>query len=192
MTTARHLYRGYGPAGGRLQPRAWLGQLPSGFLVLGLSLLGLAACAMDKEAAVRAQLNNWLVLEDTQYFKSKRDCTAGLFTIGAKQIMSSVTKVHSTSLGLRLIGQGRAVAFDMADSTPAQVQEEIDKSDHSVGLAMLVSGLSAQTCFTPALETTFSDTLHTAGVVLIYDPGNHALALFEGARKQVFYTRGEL
>jgi len=188
MTKVRRRYRGYGMTGGGAQALS-----RSSFpLLLALGLLGFAGCAMDKEAAVRAQLNNWLVLEDTHYFKSKRDCTAGLFTTGAKQIMSGITKVRSAGQGLRLIGQGRAVAFDLADRTPAQVQEEIDRSDHSVGLAMLASGLAAKPCLTPTLKSAFADALSADGVVLIYDPGNHALALFEGARKRVFYTRGEL
>ncbi len=188
MILTRHEYRGDGPAGGGAWSRFRLATL----VPLSLGLLTLAACTMDKESAVRAQLNTWLVLEDTHYFKSKRDCTAGLFTTGAKQIMSGLTKVHSTAQGLRLIGQGRAVAFDLADRTPAQVQEEIDRSDHSVGLAMLASGLAAKPCFTPALKSAFADALNADGVVLIYDPNNYALALFDGARKQVFYTRGEL
>jgi len=188
MATVWRGYQGYGPAGDGVWSRFRLATL----VPVSLGLLALTACAMDKEAAVRAQLNNWLVLEETSYFKSKRDCSAGLFTTGAKQILSGINKVHSTSQGLRLIGQGRAVAFDLGDRTPAQVQEEVDRSDHSVGLAMLASGLAAKPCFTPTLKAAFADALHADGVVLIYDPGNHALALFDGARKQVFYTRGEL
>jgi len=159
---------------------------------LALVLSVHSACAMDEEAAVRTQLNNWVVLEETHYFNSKRDCTAGFFATGATQVLSGASKVRTSAQGLRQLGQGRAVAFDVAETSSADTQEEIDQLDHFVGLAILASGLAARTCFTPELESAFAETLSSDGAVLIYDPRNHALALFDGARKRVFYTRGEL
>lgn len=154
-----------------------------------LVVLGLAGCGMDRETGVRAQLDDWVFLGDTVFFKSTPGCTAGLFE--AKGVKSSVAKVQGIDRGLRLIGQGTTVAFDLADMSPAATQEAIDGIDRSVGLAILASGLAARDCFTDELKQAFSNALHAEDVVLLFGPDNHAVALFDRSGKRVFYTRGK-
>ncbi len=155
-------------------------------------LLALSGCSLDKEASVRAQLGKWVVLGDTSYFRSQKQCTAGLFQTRASKVKSKIVKVSSIDRGLRQIGKGRAVAFVVAGMTPAALHRELDQANRIAGLAILISGLGARGCLTPELKSAFAVALGRADVVLMYDPQNNAMALFETAAKRVFYARGQV
>lgn len=156
-----------------------------------LVLLLLSACSLDREGAVRAQLNQWVVLGDTLYFNSTRDCTAAVFDTEATSVLSGAKKVRSIERGLRLIGQDQVVAFDMATLSPADLYERIDKAYRRISLRMLVSGLAARDCLTDPFRDAFVQALNTTNVVLVFDPENAAMALFDRARKQVIYSRAQ-
>jgi hypothetical protein len=156
-----------------------------------ISLLFLTACALDRESTVRAQLDTWVVLGETVFFKSNRICTAGLFATGASSILSGAKKVRSVDRGVRVVGQGDTVAFDIPNLSPADVQSEVDATTRPVSLVILTSGLEAKDCLTDDLQEEFTRALFAKDAVLIFDPGSRAVALFDRAQKQVFYTRAD-
>jgi hypothetical protein len=156
-----------------------------------LFFLVLSACVLDRELRVRAQLNQWVILGDTLFFNSTRDCTAAVFDTTTTSVLSGAKKVRSIERGLRLIGQDQVVAFDMAAMTPADMYEQIDKAYRRVSLRMLVSGLAARDCLSGPFRDAFVQALNTTNVVLVFDPENAAMALFDRVRKQVIYTRAQ-
>ncbi len=156
-----------------------------------ISLLFLTACALDRQSAVRAQLDDWVVLRETLYFSSNRVCTAGLFATGASSILSGAKKVRSIDRGVRAVGQGDAVAFDIPGMSPVDVQSGIDATTRPVSLAILTSGLAARDCLTDALQEEFTSALFAPDAVLIFDPASRAVAVFDRAQKQVFFTRAD-
>lgn len=157
---------------------------------MALTMLILAACDLDKEDAVRAQADRWVFLGETIHFNSNRGCTAGLFE--AKRIKSSVRTVQDTDRALRLIRQGTVVAFRFPDMSPAEIQQEVDSIDRSVGLAILASGLAVRDCLPEDLKDTFANVLAADDATLIFDPQNSALVLFEPGEKRIFFARGQI
>ncbi|MCF6232290.1 MAG: hypothetical protein L3J36_04200 [Rhodobacteraceae bacterium] len=173
-------------------PSRGIGLAARAVVVSSLLSLVLSGCVLDDEAAVRRQLAGWVVLGDTTYFKSQRQCTAGLFHTKGRNIKSEISKVRSIGQALRLIGKGRAVAFRLEGMTPGEVHKQLDLANRTIGLGMLTSGLGGRNCLTPALQDEFALALQGQDVIVLYDPKNHALALFERASKRVFYARGDV
>lgn len=165
------------------------GRVP--FVLTAIALLFLTACALDRQGAVRAQLDGWVVLRETLYFNSNRICTAGLFATGASTILSGAKKVRSIERGVREIGQGDAVAFDIPGLSPADVQSAIDATTRPVSLAILTSALAVRDCLTDDLRETFTNALFAPDAVLIFDPASRAVAVVDRAQKQVFFTRAD-
>lgn len=157
-----------------------------------LILAGLTGCAMDKEGAVRAQLNNWVILGDTSYFNSTWDCTAGVFAVSSDTIKNRVEVVGDIDRGVRMIAREKAVAFEIGGQTPDQVHKDLDKADRTSGVVILVSALAAKECFGDDLAATFFAVLNDKNAVLIYDPENAAVALFDRAGDRLFYARGKV
>jgi len=168
------------------------GRSLASLILATLAILVLSGCVLDKEAAVRAQLADWVLLGETRYFHSTGECTAGVFATGATQITSGVKRVQGVDRGLGLIRQGVAVAFDVTGMAPVDVYRALDSADHSTALGILVSGLAARDCYGQDMQDGFANVLNTAGVVLVFDPENKATALFDRAGKRIFYTRAEL
>ena len=161
-------------------------------VISGVLSLVLSGCVLDDEAAVRRQLAQWVALGDTTYFKSQKECTAGLFHTKARNVKSRISKVLSISHALRVIDKGHAVAFRLEGMTPGEGHTQLDLANRTVGIGMLTSGLGGRNCLTPALQDEFALALRRKDVFVLYDPKNHALALFEQASKRVFYARGDV
>ena len=181
-------YQGIGATVG-CSPNRVLRFLPG---VLTLILFALTGCAMDKEGKVRAQLGNWVVLGDTAFFKSGWDCTAGVFDVTSDSIKNRIVSVNDTDRGLRLIASGKPVAFEIAGKTPDQVHRALDKTDHATGTAILISVLAAKECFGDELAVSYLQMLNTGSAVLMFDPPNAAVAVFDRAENRIFYGRGTL
>ena len=170
--------------GGRLAARV--------AVVTGALSLVLSACVLDDEAAVRSQLAQWVALGDTTYFRSQKECTAALFHTKARAVKSRISKARSIRHALRVIDKGQAVAFRVKGMTPTEVHKQLDLANRKAGIAMLTSGLGGRNCMTPEMKNEFAAALRGEGVIVLYDPNNHAFALFERASKRVFYTRGDV
>jgi len=161
-------------------------------VVSSLLSVVLSACVLDKEAAVRLQLAGWVALGDTTYFNSQRQCTAGVFYTKARNVKSRISKARSIKQALRVIDKGQAVAFRVDGMTPSEVHKQLDLANRTAGIGMLTSGLGGRNCLTPALQDEFAAALRGQDVIVLYDPSNHAFALFERATKRVFYARGDV
>lgn len=162
------------------------------FRVLAL-LAGLAAvagCALDKEADVRARLDGWLMLGDTLYFESNRDCTAGLFALTGRTHRSGLKVSRNLSNGITWIRQGRAVAFDMPGRSPTYISERLTTEDLPNGLGVLSSGVTTTHCMTEEVKSAYVETLNAAGGLLIFDTEDNALAIVTADRSHVFFARG--
>jgi len=152
----------------------------------------LSACVLDKEAPVRAQLSQWVALGDTSYFRSQRQCTAGVFQTKARNVKSGIQKARSFERGFRLIQQGRAVAFKVEGLSAGALHKKLDKVSRTVGIAVLTSGLGARNCLPPQLQQEFALALRATDVIVMYDPQTRALALFDRDRKKIYYARGDV
>ncbi len=157
-----------------------------------LALCGLAGCVMDEEQDVRAQLDRWVNLGDTIYFKSERKCTAGAFKVEETRVRSFITRVRNIPRGLRLIGENTSVAFDLTGQSPTQVSSALMEADLARGMAILSSGLAARACMTAEASDAYYKALRSPDAVLIVDPEAKALAVLDRQNRWVFYARGEV
>ncbi|MCE8509885.1 hypothetical protein KBY28_15650 [Ruegeria pomeroyi] len=157
-----------------------------------LALIGLAACALDREAEVRAQLGGWMPLGDTLYFESKLECTAGLFATQADFLQNKVRTVSTLNDGLAALSKEAIVAFDLEGETPDQVSQAVMSADLPKGLGILASGLSARACMDEGTRSAYLSALHSPAALLIFAPDNNALVILDRDRRQVFFARGDV
>lgn len=162
-------------------------------MVLGmLALLGLAGCAMDKEDQVRAQLDRWVSLGATGYFKSAYDCTAAVIDARSDQIKSAILVVSSVNEGLMHLRRGRAVAFDVPNLSPNGVTEQLMAADVSEGVRIVASGVAARNCMEDSTQAVFFAALNAPEGVLFFDPQGNALAVLDRAEALIFFARGRI
>ena len=154
-----------------------------------LALAGLAGCALDREAKVRAQLEQWVELGDTTYFESAPDCTLGVFATEATELSPKLQTVPSVRQGLLLMGHDLAVAFAVEGQTPTLITEEVMTADLPTGLGVLSAGIAAKNCMTPEVTRSYLSALHSDQATLIFDPANNALAVFDRLGERIFYAR---
>ncbi|UWQ90262.1 hypothetical protein QEZ52_15985 [Aliisedimentitalea scapharcae] len=157
-----------------------------------LALGGLAGCAMDREADVRAQLDTWVELGATSYFQSTMECTAGVFATGSQYLSAPVQTVRSVRQGLLLMGHDIAVAFDVSGQTPTLVSEAVMTADLPKGLGVLSSGVAAKGCMDDTLTRSYLAALHSDQAMLIFDPASNVMAVLDRAGERIFYARGNI
>ncbi len=155
-----------------------------------LAGLGLVACALDKEAEVRARLDGWLLLGDTIYFDSTRECTAGVFALKGRSHRAGLIVVRDLRSGITWIQNGRAVAFDMPARSPTDVSSALTTKDLPNGLGVLSSGVTGSNCMTQEVKSAYVETLNARGGMLIFDTEDNALAIVNADRSRVFFARG--
>lgn len=156
-------------------------------------LVGLAAvagCALDEEEEVRARLDGWLLLGETVYFESTRDCTAGFFALAGRTHRSGLTVSRNMRDGLARVRQGRAVAFDMPGRSPSEISERLVTEDLPHGLGVLSSGVTTTRCMTEEVKSAYVEALRARGGLLIFDTEDNALAVVTADRSHVFFARG--
>lgn len=151
---------------------------------------GLAACALDTEAEVRARLDGWLMLGETLHFDSTRDCTAGLFALSGRSHRAGLIVARSLRDGVTWVRSGRAVAFDMPGRSPTGISEALTTADLPNGLGVLSSGVSAAGCMSETVKSAYVAALNETGGLLIFDTRDNALAIVTADRTQVFFARG--
>lgn len=157
-----------------------------------LALLGLAACALDREAEVRAQLGGWMPLGDTLYFESKLECTAGVFATQADFLQGKVRTVSTLHDGLAALGKEATVAFELEGMTPDQVSQAVMSADLPKGLGVLSSGLSARACMDEDTKSAYLGALKSPAALLVFAPENNALVILDRDGRQVFFARGDV
>ena len=158
--------------------------------LVGLALIGLAGCAMDKEAEVRERLGDWVSLGDTTYFNSSMSCTAAVFEVDGLRITSLISKARSIATGMTLLEDGKAVAFDVKGLSPNGVSEQIMTQNLSRGLGVLSSGVAGKDCMTDDIKQAYLRSLLDPNSVLMFDPNGNVMAVLDRAKKQLFFSRG--
>lgn len=160
----------------------------SAFLLLATSLL--AACQLDKEDDVRSTLGDWMKLGDTYYFYAELHCAAALFDVKASRISSSVSKVRSLDKALRALDQEKPIAFQIAGLSPTQITEGVMNADLPKGLRVLTSGVSGRNCMAEEMEIAYYNALLDPTSVLMMDPVDKFVAVYDRRNTRLFYLRG--
>ncbi len=172
--------------------RPWSYCRIAGSFLGSLCVVGLSGCAQDRESAVRAELGQWLALGDTSYFDSSLECTAGVFALEGIEIRDTIPVVRTIKKGMRLLGEGTAVAFDVPDVSPTSVSEAIMSANLPGGLGILSSGVAAKNCMTDEVQHSYLAALTAADTVLFFDPSGNALAVLDRTHKRAFFARGSV
>jgi hypothetical protein len=157
-------------------------------LLLATGLL--AACKLDKEESVRTTLGDWMKLGDTYYFYAEMHCAAGLFDVKASRISSNVNKVRSLDHALRALDKERPIAFQIAGLSPTQITESVMNADLPKGLRVLTSGVSGRNCMAEEMEHAYYNALLDSTSVLMMDPIDKFIALYDRRNRRLFYLRG--
>ncbi|WP_417816665.1 hypothetical protein [Tritonibacter scottomollicae] len=155
-----------------------------------LSAALIAACSLDQEEKVRAQVEDWVKLGETHYFFSRVNCTAALFEVKATRISSMVKKVRDVETGMRMITEGTAVAFEIDGMSPTVVTEQIMTRDLPQGIGVLSSGTSGKDCMAVEMEEAYFNALLDPTSVLIFEPEEKFMAVFDRRNRRLFYSRG--
>lgn len=155
-------------------------------------IAALAGCAMDSETKVRDELGAWVNLGETVYFESRMDCTAALFKTRSTTVRASVNMVRTLPDGLRLIGAGETVGFDLAKQSPNAISEQVMSADLPNGLGLVSSGISGKNCMTDTVQRAYLTALTSDNSIMIYAPSNNALAVLDVQQGQVFFARGDV
>jgi hypothetical protein len=164
-------------------------------LLLGLALLVLGGCfALDREDEVRAQVGDWVFLAQTRRFVSKPTCTVAIFDVVSEAVRSRrVTTVSSLREGLRKVGQGRTVAFDLPGQSPNAISEGLMSLDLSEGLGLLSSFVGpSRSCMDDAYKADVYRALMSPETLTVYDPGSNALLLLHRPTQILFFMRGNV
>jgi len=157
-----------------------------------LALLGLAGCALDSESEVRARLDGWVTLGETEYFESEMGCTAGAFELRQSRFKSKVASVDTVEEGLRLLQQDWAVAFDLPGLSPSEVSEVISSRNLSEGIGVLASGVSSRDCMSDEIRRRYLAAVNAADSILVFDTTDNAMAIVDRVSRVVFFVRGSV
>ncbi|KUF12032.1 hypothetical protein AVJ23_05510 [Pseudoponticoccus marisrubri] len=159
-------------------------------------ILLLAGCALDREDAVREELRRWLLLAETRHFTSKPSCTAAVFALvsASVKMAGGPRRVRNFTEARLLIGQGRAVLFDMPGRSPSEISSGLMARDLAAGLGLLSSGVGPSlACMEQdAIRAGFHAVLTSPQAVTIYDPPNNALILVDPTRRLALFLRGNV
>jgi hypothetical protein len=158
-------------------------------------LLPLAACLrLDTEEEVRAQVKTWVFLAQTRTFVSKPTCTAAIFDTISPDVRSmAVRRVSSVRSGLRLIQEGRTVAFDVEGLTPNDVSQQMMSMNLSEGMGLVSSFIGpSRVCMDDQFQVDIYYALMQPESLVIYDPGSNALGILHRPSQIFFFLRGNV
>ena len=117
-----------------------------------LAAVSLAGCRLDQEERLRAELAGWLDLRDTLEFQSRSTCTGAVFLLENTGISDQVTRATSVDTAIHYLRAGRIVAFELFDTSPTVVSEQIMTASLEQGLGLLSNGIGpAKRCPGPLI-----------------------------------------
>ncbi|UWQ42646.1 hypothetical protein K3718_06035 [Leisingera aquaemixtae] len=155
------------------------------------ALAFLPACALDKEAALRAQLSAWVELGETFFFQSSMSCTAAVFhTAENPRITSLVKRARSLNTGMTMLETGEPVMFAVAGKSPNAVTEDIMSRDLPQGLEVLNSGLAGLTCMTDLVKSVYYQAIRNPASTLVFVPETGAMVVLDKQAMALIYVRG--
>ncbi|MBE1294966.1 hypothetical protein [Phycobacter azelaicus] len=153
-------------------------------------MLLLSACALDKEEEVRAHVSPWVKLGDTYFFESSSSCTAAVFHTESPRISSLVSKARSVSTGMKMLSEGKPVAFDVGGKTPNMLTEDIMSRDLPQGISVLNSGLAGANCMSELVKSIYYQAIMNPQSRLIFDPEGDAMIVVDRQAGALIYVRG--
>ncbi|MDA7428525.1 hypothetical protein PGB28_08635 [Primorskyibacter aestuariivivens] len=160
--------------------------------VLACTLV-LGSCALDEESDLRNMLSGYLALGDTRYFASDSTCTAAVFTLRSPTASSRIARATSMDEALRLLGNGRAVLFDLPGQSPNAISEQVMSSNLARGLGLLSNAVGAASrCADDALGRHFYRILTTPEARMIFDPSGSAIILISPIDRAAVFLRGNV
>ena len=160
-------------------------------LFLGVCTV-LAGCARDREADVRALLDGWFFLGETEHFTATRTCTGAVFRVEVPAPRPELDVLDSTAAAqIRFRAEGFAV-LQVDGRTPHELVDELLLSPSGdMGRQTLSNASGAADCFgeTP-YRSTLREALTQQGAYLIYDAGSDSFMVLDDRRYRVFYVSG--
>ncbi len=164
---------------------------------MSLFMLGLlAGCfRLDTETEVRALLQTWVRLAQTRDFTSRPTCTAAIFDTLSTAVLRDGPVQVATDLraGVKMLTEGRPVAFDLPGQSPNAVSERVMSLDLANGLGLISSFVGpARACMDDRFQADVHYALMSSDTILIYDPSHNALMLLHRPTRIAFYLRGNV
>lgn len=147
-------------------------------LAIGLCVLALAGCRLDREAALSEELARWISVAEVLEFRSRATCTGAVFRLKDTVISDRLTKATSVETAVHYLRADRPVVFKLLDTSPNEVSERIMTASLEQGLGMLSNGVGpAQRCLSDRAGLAFYAAIMSPEAVMIYDPGGNSLTL---------------
>lgn len=166
--------------------------ISTSMLAGAVALATLAGCAMDKEQAVRAQVDAWVDIGETLHFNSQMGCTAAVFQLASTEVKSAAPHAVTIRDGMTLLAQIGAVSFQTPDLSPSDISAQINSMETSIGNGVLVAGLGARDCLTGDWKAAYLDALLAKGGILIFKRDGNALAIVDRRTQRVYFGRGDV
>lgn len=152
----------------------------------------LASCApLDTERSIRAKAMEWVFVSEVFYILSDRICTAAALRLEAGDLRySNPVQVRDVRSGLAHLDRGRAVAFTVPGATPNEVSEQLMSLRLFEGLGLLGTFMGvSRHCLNDAMAQTAHELLHSPDALMIYDPVDYVIVLFNPVRRQGVFLR---
>lgn len=171
-----------------MQPVA--ARLGFAFMVLVTSLSG---CALDKEAELRQQLAGWVYLAQTRYFSSRMNCTAAVFDLALPVIRATIPRARSIDSAVERLKQGQVIVFDMPETSPHAVSEQLMSRDLVTGLGLLSTGVGpVKDCMEEHIANGYFAVLMSPETLTLYDPAGDALLMVYPPENLAVFLRGNV
>ena len=157
-----------------------------------LALAGLAGCAKDDEAKLRAEIADWVTPGATLYFQSRQSCTAARFETRSPRPLPKVARAETLEQGLRHIAAERVVGFLLDGISPTRISEAVISANLPGGIGLLSAGVGGKGCMDEAEQARYVAALNDPAVTMVYAPKSNILMLLDSGAQEVFVLRGDL
>lgn len=149
---------------------------------------------LDQEDALREDLQRYVYLAQTRRFTSKGTCTAAIFDLVSAGVRSkTVRTVSDIRSGMRLVKEGRVVAFDIPGLTPNMVSEQAMSVNLYAGIGLVSSFVGpSQDCMDDQFQVDVYHALMSPESLTIYDPNTNAIMFLHRPRQLLFVMRGDM
>lgn len=153
----------------------------------------LSGCALDEEAALRNQLSGWIYLSKTLFFKSEVTCTVAVFDLARPEISSKIPRARSIDTALIRVRDGQPVLFDIQDTSPNTLSEQLMSRDLGKGLGMLSTGVGpVKDCMADEIAAGYYQILMSPDTRTVYDAAGNALLMVYPPGNLAFFLRGNI
>ena len=161
---------------------------------VALAVAVIAACARDREAALRSRLGELFFLGETEYFDSQIRCTGAMFrvTVDRPRIAMAIER-HPDHAKAALSRNGVA-AIQIDGMSPAELTDKmLLDGDGAFGKEALRAAALSGNCFE---DREVNGLLHQAltrpGALILYDRHSEGLMILNSQQYRLFYIAGDI